>query len=206
MEQQQYTEQQILEIAMKQGYTNELFQKAKMVGHPINIEIPVTEKEIAEINNRCEMLQFVGLETADYNARFIDIDYSKNVPGRTGRTCVIMGAHGLHARIVAQFEGKEWDESKAMHLPTEKDLDMSMSCRREHVYFCSTNKIKMDYSQVPDVDPKTLPEFTYELVIKYGDNSALTIKGLNKENATMFKKMVWTWITFHNHNIYVNQG
>jgi hypothetical protein len=204
--QKEYTEQEILEIAETQGYTKELFEKAKKVGHPINIEIPVTENEVNEINHRCEMLDFVGLETADYNARFIDIDYSKNIPGRTGRTCVVMGAHGLHARIIAEFEGKEWDEGKAMHLPVEKNLDMSMSCRRAHVYFVLTNKIKMDYEQAGVDRTKDMPEFTYELVIKYGDGCALTIKGLNKENAAIFKKMVWTWITFHNANIYANQG
>lgn len=201
-QQKQLTERDIQEMAAKQGYSPELLQKAKAVGHPINLSEQVTEKEISDINSRHEMLKFAGLEVADGTTRFINIDYNQGNKGRKGRTLIVLGNFGLHARITGEHQGKIWNERLGINEQKETDWDVTISCKREFVFHVSVSRIKQDYSNsnLSAKELETAPEYLYTLTILHTEGN-IQLTGLKEEMANTFKKMVWTWMIFHNQSI-----
>lgn len=132
---------------------DQLAERAKKCGlDPITATEDQIIKAEEQIAKQVEMLNFVGIDTCDGNTRFIDIDYSNNGPSKRGRTVIILGTFGIHARMTGEFEGKVWNENLAINQSEERNWDMTMSCRREFVHFVSINKVKPleEGENVPD--------------------------------------------------------
>jgi hypothetical protein len=167
---------------------------------PIQPELTPEQKK--DMEAKVEMLTFLGLTYADGNTRYINIQYP------AARTCIILGALGLHCRMTGEQKGKFWDEKLGIHLDQEKNHDTTMSCKRSHVFQVLTIRKKIDWDTAPDLSQEEKakqPEFLWDMVIKYEEGD-ITINGLPEANAIAYKNMIWTWMNFNNSTVQNNQG
>lgn len=161
----------------------------------------MTPEQKKEHEAKIEMLLFVGLDIADGNTRYINIEYP------AARTCIVMGTWGIHCRMTGEQKGKFWNENLAIHVEEERQHDMCMSCKRSHVFSVTSIRKKMDWSQsdMSEEERAKQPEYLWNLVIKY-DEGDIALTGLPEATALTYKKMIWQWINFHNGAVQQNNG
>jgi len=144
-----------------------------------------------------EMATFLNIDSFDESTLFINVKYE----GKSqGRTCVILGALGFHARLLGNQSGMEYDERLGIKMEKEHQFDFSISVKRPEFYGVSIIKRKIDWSkndEHPIYEKKPRPEFQNDLLIYYAKGDHLTIFGLSEEDAILFKKMIWYWGNYH---------
>lgn len=161
-----------------------------------NPPVELTEDQKKQIEAQNEMCKFVGIDTYDGNTKFINLEFND----RQARTCIILGAFGLHARMKGEYSIVVHNERIAMDEKQEGEYDISLSVRREHVFKVMTARKKRDMEKVPAELKNKVSEYYAELYIKYQDGD-ITLTGLHEDKALLFKKMLWSWIIFHAPNV-----
>lgn len=143
-----------------------------------------------------EMLEFCFLDSCDENTGFLNIQYSG---GRQGRTCIILGAHGLHARLTGEQKGVVHNEKLGMDVEDETKYDLSLSIKRAEMIGVTIRKQELDWStsKLSEEEIQKKPQYSHDVIISY-HSGHITIHGGSLENAVMFKKIIWNWFNFVN--------
>ena len=151
-----------------------------------------------------EMTAFCFLDIYDPSTLFFDITYKGN---RVGRTCIILGPFGIHARVKGNQKGIVHNENMGLNEIKETDFDIVVSVLRPQVTGVTVQRMNPDYMNGKKKEDMTTdelidladkPEHVWNVVISYGNGSYLTIQGLKEEDAVMHKKIVWLWMNYGN--------
>lgn len=157
------------------------------------------EKKVVKLGfsdeEKNEMVKFCHLDFYDGNTEFIDVKYDG---GRIGRTCLILGPMGLHARIIGTQRGIVYNERMALEQEKEENFDYNISVKRIKTFGVTIRHRKPDWSTNKDLSEaeiEAMPKYNYDVIVSY-HSGFVTIHGLNEPDAIVFKKIIWNWINF----------
>jgi hypothetical protein len=167
-------------------------------------ETPKERKVGFTAEEKKEMAKFCAIDVYDESTLFFNITYNGN---RIGRTCFILGAFGLHARVKGNQKGMVHNENMGLNELKEVDFDLTVSVLRPQVTGVTIQRVTPDYMSGKKKEDMTTdelidladkPEYVWNVIVSYGSSSYLTIQGLREEDAIMHKKIVWLWMNYGN--------
>lgn len=144
------------------------------------------EKEAYERN--LKLAKFVYLDSFTGDTQFINVEYKYDADDQGGRTVIVLGELGLHARMKGKFTSNVYDSKIGASLPKDHDYDVNVSVRR-----CDVSSVTLH--KVLPTEENGGKQVTWNVVVSF-DTGVVTLYGLEKQSAVNFKKVIWNWLNF----------